>query len=46
VSASHPYYRYNKDVNRAVSDQQYNRGWQDGFARYQSSYSATQRMMR
>lgn len=46
VSAGHPYYRYTKDVNRALNDKEYAMGWQDGFNRCQGSYAGTQRMMR
>lgn len=46
VAAGHPYYRFNKDVQRHASDALYKSGWDDGFAICKSKYESIGRALR
>ncbi len=36
----HPFYRFTRDAQRFESDQQYKRGWEDGFTIARCDYAA------
>jgi hypothetical protein len=38
--AGHPFYRFTRDVDRYEQDQQYNKGWNDGFTIARCDYAA------
>ena len=39
-NAGHPFYRYTRDTLRFERDQQYKRGWEDGFTIARCDYAA------
>lgn len=40
VAAGHPYYRFEKDVERHLNDKLYRAGWNDGFQVCKGKYDA------
>lgn len=44
VAAGHPYYKFNKNVNRFSEDAMYKQGWEDGYGVCKGSYESIQRL--
>ena len=42
VAAGHPYYKFEKNVNRHLNDALYRSGWDDGFAVCKGKYESFQ----
>ena len=45
VAAGHPYYRFEKDMDRHLNNELYRSGWNDGFLVCKGKYESIQRSL-